>query len=203
MPRAGDPRGRRDARHGAHPRARDRDVLHDVPARAGRRQAHIQVCGTTPCMLRGADDLKRVLSSGIHHDRLHLPPTATSRWEEVECLGACVNAPMVPDLNADTLRGPDRRELQRGCSTILPPAPVKPGPQIDRQFSAPVGRADDAQGGDLSSARAQRSSPITPPPAPESLTASSSVPGVATWPRAFIGLLQRSPERLRRNRARG
>ncbi|HEY2179225.1 MAG TPA: NADH-quinone oxidoreductase subunit NuoE [Caulobacteraceae bacterium] len=55
--------------------------------------AHIQLCGTTPCMLRGANDLKRVLEEGIGPRE---KPTKDGRfsWEEVECMGACVNAPM-------------------------------------------------------------------------------------------------------------
>jgi NADH-quinone oxidoreductase subunit E len=57
--------------------------------------AHIQVCGTTPCMLRGAEDLKKVCQNRIHHDPHHLSADGNFSWEEVECLGACVNAPMV------------------------------------------------------------------------------------------------------------
>ncbi len=59
-------------------------------------RAHVQVCGTTPCMLRGADDLIDVCRS-----RRSIPirfvtnDDGTLSWEEVECLGACVNAPMV------------------------------------------------------------------------------------------------------------
>ncbi|HEY5288461.1 MAG TPA: NADH-quinone oxidoreductase subunit NuoE [Caulobacteraceae bacterium] len=58
------------------------------------RVAHIQLCGTTPCMLRGANELKHVLTQVIGPaDR----PSRDGRfsWEEVECMGACVNAPMV------------------------------------------------------------------------------------------------------------
>ena len=58
-------------------------------------RAHVQVCGTTPCMLRGAEALMDVCRSRIHHDQFHTNPTGTLSWEEVECLGACVNAPMV------------------------------------------------------------------------------------------------------------
>jgi NADH-quinone oxidoreductase subunit E len=56
-------------------------------------RAHIQLCGTTPCMLRGANDLKRVLEEGIGPRER---PTKDGRfsWEEVECMGACANAPM-------------------------------------------------------------------------------------------------------------
>ena len=56
--------------------------------------AHVQVCGTTPCMLRGSEALNEVCARVIG------PPHAVSAdgalsWEEVECLGACANAPMV------------------------------------------------------------------------------------------------------------
>jgi NADH-quinone oxidoreductase subunit E len=57
--------------------------------------AHIQVCGTTPCMLRGANELKDICRSRIHHDQFHLSEDKKFSWEEVECAGACVNAPMV------------------------------------------------------------------------------------------------------------
>ena len=58
-------------------------------------RAHIQVCGTTPCMLRGAEDLRAVCQSKINHEPFETNPDGTMSWEEVECLGACVNAPMV------------------------------------------------------------------------------------------------------------
>ena len=58
-------------------------------------RAHIQVCGTTPCMLRGAEALMDVCRAKIHHDQFHPNADGTLSWEEVECLGACVNAPMV------------------------------------------------------------------------------------------------------------
>ena len=58
-------------------------------------RAHIQVCGTTPCMLRGSEALIDVCRSKIHHDQFHTNAEGTLSWEEVECLGACVNAPMV------------------------------------------------------------------------------------------------------------
>jgi NADH-quinone oxidoreductase subunit E len=59
------------------------------------RKAHIQVCGTTPCRLRGAEDILEVCKSRIHHEPFHLSKDGDFSWEEVECLGACVNAPMV------------------------------------------------------------------------------------------------------------
>src|SRR5947207_14842736 len=59
------------------------------------KKAHVQVCGTTPCRLRGADDLLHVCEHRLHHDPFHLSKDGNFSWEEVECLGACVNAPMV------------------------------------------------------------------------------------------------------------
>ena len=58
-------------------------------------RAHIQVCGTTPCQLMGAEGLMDVCRSKIHSEQFHRNADGTLSWEEVECLGACVNAPMV------------------------------------------------------------------------------------------------------------
>src|SRR5690554_6116819 len=58
-------------------------------------RAHILVCGTTPCMLRGAEKLREVCQHRIHPEPHHLSADGTMSWEEYECLGACVNAPMV------------------------------------------------------------------------------------------------------------
>jgi len=73
------------------------------------RKAHVQVCGTTPCVLRGAEELFKVCKRRIHHDPFHVSADGDFSWEEVECLGACVNAPMVligsdtyEDLTAET-----------------------------------------------------------------------------------------------------
>src|SRR5215470_2392222 len=75
------------------------------------KKAHIQVCGTTPCRLRGAEDLLEVCQHRIHHDPQHVSADGNFSWEEVECLGACVNAPMVligsdtyEDLTADSFK---------------------------------------------------------------------------------------------------
>jgi NADH-quinone oxidoreductase subunit E len=102
------------------------------------KKAHVQVCGTTPCRLRGAGDLIEVCQSRIHHDPFHLSNDGNFSWEEVECLGACVNAPMVliwkdtyEDLNKENFG----KVLDGFASGNLP----KPGPQNGRQFSAPLG----------------------------------------------------------------
>jgi len=103
-------------------------------------RAHVQVCGTTPCMLRGSEELMDVCRSKIHHDQFHLNADGTLSWEEVECLGACVNAPMVmifkdtyEDLTPERLAEIiDAFEAGKGAS-------VPVGPQIDRMRSAPEG----------------------------------------------------------------
>ncbi len=103
-------------------------------------RAHIQVCGTTPCMLRGSEDLKKVCQSKIHHEQFHLNESGTLSWEEVECLGACVNAPMIMVFK-DTYEDltPERLEEIIDAFEAGNGASVPVGPQIDRHFSAPQG----------------------------------------------------------------
>lgn len=102
-------------------------------------RAHVQVCGTTPCMLRGSEALMDVCRDKIHHDQFHTNEAGTLSWEEVECLGACVNAPMVmifkdtyEDLTPERLAEIiDAFEAGNGAS-------VPTGPQTARTFSAPI-----------------------------------------------------------------
>jgi len=102
------------------------------------KKAHIQVCGTTPCMLRGAEELIAVCKSRIHHDPLHVTADGAFSWEEVECLGACVNAPMV-QVFKDTYEDLTPASLEALIDGFAKGTPPRPGPQIDRQFSAPEG----------------------------------------------------------------
>lgn len=102
------------------------------------KKAHVQVCGTTPCMLRGAGDLIEVCKHRIHHDPFHLSADGDFSWEEVECLGACVNAPMVM-IWKDTYEDLDKDRFNKVLDGFASGNPPRPGPQIDRQFSAPVG----------------------------------------------------------------
>lgn len=102
------------------------------------RIAHIQVCGTTPCWLRGANDLKEVCRKKIHREQFHLSEDGAFSWEEVECLGACVNAPLI-QVNADTYEDLTADRLSAIIDDFAAGRFVKPGPQIDRSFSAPEG----------------------------------------------------------------
>jgi len=98
---------------------------------------HVQFCGTTPCMLRGADALKKALRQMIGHEN-EVTADGTFSWTEVECLGACVNAPMV-QINADYYEDLTPELLTRILNDLAAGRTPKPGPQIDRHMSAPVG----------------------------------------------------------------
>ena len=101
------------------------------------KKAHVQVCGTTPCRLRGAGDLIEVCQSRIHHDPFHLSKDGNFSWEEVECLGACVNAPMVM-IWKDTYEDLNKESFGKVLDGFASGNPPKPGPQNGRQFSAPI-----------------------------------------------------------------
>ena len=98
---------------------------------------HVQVCGTTPCMLRGSDDVftacaKRGLKKGkTTEDGLFT-------LSEVECLGACANAPMV-QINDDNYEDLTEASMGAILDAFARGESPKPGPQIDRQTSCPEG----------------------------------------------------------------
>jgi len=104
------------------------------------KKAHVQVCGTTPCVLRGSEELFKVCRRRIHHDPFHVSADGDFSWEEVECLGACVNAPMVL-IGKDTYEDLTAETFEKVLDGIAAGRPPKPGPQIDRQLSAPIGGA--------------------------------------------------------------
>ena len=116
---------------------------------------HLQLCGTTPCWLRGADDLKKVC------ERMIGPKGKNSEdglftWTEVECLGACVNAPMV-QINADYYEDLDADKLTAVLDDLKAGKTPKPGPQNGRHSSEPEGGAltlTDAALGDPAKAAA-------------------------------------------------
>jgi NADH-quinone oxidoreductase subunit E len=98
---------------------------------------YVQLCGTTPCMLRGCEELKKVCSRKIGEPG-HVSGDGLFSWTEVECLGACVNAPMV-QINKDYYEDLTAESLSRILDELAAGRTPKPGPQIDRQLSAPVG----------------------------------------------------------------
>ncbi len=97
----------------------------------------VQLCGTTPCVLRGAEDIKKVCQRRIGEQE-HVSADGMFSWREVECLGACVNAPMA-QINYDYYEDLTPENFEKLLDNLAAGKNPKPGPQIDRQFSAPVG----------------------------------------------------------------
>ena len=99
--------------------------------------ALVQVCGTTPCMIRGAGELMKVCKDKIGPKQT-LSADGRFYWEEVECLGACVNAPMamINDYYFEDLTPQDLKQILDDFAAGKSP---KPGPRVDRINSAPEG----------------------------------------------------------------
>jgi NADH-quinone oxidoreductase subunit E len=116
-------------------------------------KVHVQLCGTTPCRLRGADELEDICRKRIG-DQMQVTDDGKFSWVEVECLGACVNAPMVQigddyyeDLTPETFNN----ILDQFAAGKTP----KPGPQIDRHLSEPFGGATTLTDKSIYAARAR------------------------------------------------
>ena len=90
----------------------------------------LQVCTTTPCWLRGSDAIMKACE--------HAADGETFSVQEVECLGACVNAPVV-QINDDFYEDLDEASLKKVLDAFKRGEMPKPGPQVDRQTSAPEG----------------------------------------------------------------
>jgi NADH-quinone oxidoreductase subunit E len=100
-------------------------------------QFHVQLCGTTPCVLRGADKLIKLCHDTIG-EPLQISGDGKLSWVEVECLGACVNAP-VAQINYDYYEDLTPENFTKILADLAAGKEVKPGPQVARQFSAPSG----------------------------------------------------------------
>jgi NADH-quinone oxidoreductase subunit E len=101
------------------------------------RVAFVQLCGTTPCMLRGGNDLKSVLKARIGEPH-HLSADGRFSWEEVECLGACCNAPMaaINDYYYEDLTPESLGQILDDFAAGKAP---QPGSYIGRKSSEPQG----------------------------------------------------------------
>ena len=98
---------------------------------------HVQVCGTTPCMLRGSDD---VLAACVARGLKKGATTADGLFTltEVECLGACCNAPMV-QINDDNYEDLTFDSMTAILDALVAGETPRPGPQNGRQASCPEG----------------------------------------------------------------
>src|SRR5918998_4145923 len=95
----------------------------------------IQFCGTTPCMLRGAGDIRKALDRRVG-DEGHVSADGMFSWLEVECLGACSNAPMV-QINDDYYEDLTAESFEKLLDDLAAGRPVKKGSQIGRNRSDP------------------------------------------------------------------
>jgi NADH-quinone oxidoreductase subunit E len=97
----------------------------------------IQMCGTTPCMLRGSDDIKAVLERRVGAQR-EISADGNFAWLEVECLGACCNAPMV-QINDDYYEDLSAENFEKLLDDLAAGRPVNKGSQTGRKTSEPAG----------------------------------------------------------------
>ena len=95
-----------------------------------------QVCTTTPCMLRGAYKLVDVCKKKISEKENEISKDGKISWIEVECLGACVNAPMM-QINEDYFEDLDEKKLERIIENIMQDTEIKPGSYKGRKSSEP------------------------------------------------------------------
>ena len=98
----------------------------------------IEVCTTTPCWLRGSDDVLGACKNNLGIDAGETTDDGEFTLVEVECQGACVNAPMVK-IGDDYYEDLDAASMNAILDALKAGREITPGPQIDRQLSAPKG----------------------------------------------------------------
>jgi len=105
----------------------------------------LQVCTTTPCWLRGSDKVLGACRRKLGIEVGETTGDGQFTIVEVECLGACVNAPVI-QVNDDYFEDLDEASTERLLDALARGEQPKPGPQIARQTSAPVGGATTLKG---------------------------------------------------------
>ncbi|VTZ26892.1 NADH-quinone oxidoreductase chain 2 [Methylocella tundrae] len=98
---------------------------------------YVQLCGTTPCLLAGSDGIKAVLKERVGEPGV-VTPDGKFSWTEVECLGACCNAPMV-QINDDYFEDLTPENFAKLLDDLAAGKPVRVGSQTGRVTSEPVG----------------------------------------------------------------
>ncbi len=102
------------------------------------KKAHVWVCGTTPCRLRGAEELIKVCKRRIAEKAHTLSDDGDFSWEEVECLGACSNAPMI-QIGERVYEDLTPERFEEILDAIAAGEWPEPGPQNGRKSSEPLG----------------------------------------------------------------
>ena len=96
----------------------------------------IQVCTTTPCLIRGADKLVKLCKEKISPNENELSKKGDCSWVEVECLGACVNAPMM-QINDNYYEDLDEKSTIEILNSLIKDKPLKPGSYRGRKNTSP------------------------------------------------------------------
>ena len=96
----------------------------------------IQVCTTTPCLIRGADKIVKLCKEKISSSENELSKKGSCSWMEVECLGACVNGPMI-QVNDDYYEDLDEKNTVEILDSLINDKPLKPGSYRGRKNTAP------------------------------------------------------------------
>jgi len=96
----------------------------------------IQVCTTTPCLIRGADKIVKLCKEKISPNENEISKQGSCSWMEVECLGACVSAPMV-QINDDYYEDLDEKSTKEILESLIKDKPLKPGSYRGRKNTAP------------------------------------------------------------------
>tara|TARA_Y100000590_G_scaffold145426_1_gene167200 strand:- start:1251 stop:1859 length:609 start_codon:yes stop_codon:yes gene_type:complete len=96
----------------------------------------IQICTTTPCMIRGSNKIVDICKKYISEDQDNLSKNKLCSWTEVECLGACVNAPMM-QVNDDYYEDLDTNKTVEIIQSLLKDQKPKPGSAKNRKSTAP------------------------------------------------------------------
>ena len=96
----------------------------------------VQVCTTTPCMIRGSNEIVNVCKKYISNNQNQLSENKLCSWTEVECLGACVNAPMM-QINQDYFEDLNKNKAEEIIITLLNDKFPEPGSSKKRNNTAP------------------------------------------------------------------
>ena len=96
----------------------------------------VQVCTTTPCLIRGADKIVKICKDKISPNENEISKKNNCSWMEVECLGACVNAPMI-QINEDYYEDLNEKSTIEILDSLINDKPLKPGSYRGRKNTAP------------------------------------------------------------------
>ena len=96
----------------------------------------IQVCTTSPCLLRGSNEIVKICQNKISKNKDTVSKNGLCSWTEVECLGACVNAPMI-QINNDYYEDLDKTSTEKILESLMMDKPLESGSNRGRKSSSP------------------------------------------------------------------